>query len=328
MNIKAVHVKNLKKKRKELGLTQKDVASKAEISESSYKSIETERSTSNYEVLKRIANILELDIFEVIKRNTKVLTFALHKGGCGKTTVASNVIQILANRGYKILAVDADPQKHLNKSFDMSTNEEKNLYKIFSEEDSTIKENIVFSNNKNIDFLLAHHELTMGEIIIASAYQRETIFKRKLQPIVEEGVYDFIIIDTNPSLNFYNFNFLVSADRVIIPLEATPFGVEGLSTFMKFFKQVKYSNPSVDILGIIFTQIDSRESIGSIMIDQVVETFDDVHIFKSIVPRDTNNTKAQGLNTTIVSYAPESRASLSLQKIVDEILSLLEKKEE
>lgn len=321
--IRGINLELIKERRSKKGLTQKDVAEKIGMGLSNYKVLELGRKIPDESTIEALSSILDLSKNEIMQRDTKVITFALHKGGCGKTTMCSGFIQSLVNKGFRILAVDADPQMHLNKSFNLSINQEKNLYNIFSKQDSKLEDNIILTQQENLDFVLGHHELTMVDSIMATLYNRESIFRTKLAPIIDRGIYDFVIIDTNPTLNVYNFNFLTSSDKIIIPVEASPFGVEGISTFMKYYKQVKYANPSVEIAGIVFTRVDSRESISEIMMRMVKETFEDVRIFDTVIPKDTNVQKAQGISTTIVDYDPKSKASVAIDEFTQEVLEIV-----
>ena len=324
MIIKGIDSQLLKDRRKEQGRTQKDIAKAVGVSESSYKFYETGRQIPEYDIIKAIAETLEISVHSVIIRSTKVITFGQNKGGCGKTSICAGVIQVLANKGYKVLAIDGDPQKHLNKSFSLDVNDRRNLYRVMLYENETMEDNTVLTDDPNIDFVQAHHDASMIDLQLMNEYHRETIFKRKLQPIIDKGVYDFVLIDSNPVLSMMNYNLYSASDKIIIPVEPTPFGVEGLDPFMKYFNQVKKTNPQVEILGIVFTMVDSRESISDVMMSYVKKVFEDVRIFTTIIPSDTKVKQAQANDTNVVKYAENSRASKALHNFTEEVLRCLE----
>ena len=169
---------------------------------------------------------------------TKVIAVSNNKGGSGKTTVAGNLAYSLMQQGKKVLLIDADMQINLTRSYDLSKNSEKSLY------DALIKENslqhyIINTKYPNIDFIISDHMLSAIDMELFTKKLRETVFERILRPVKSENSYDYIIIDTCPFLGLLNYNILVASDYVLVPVELSAFGIEGLEPLTNFFEEAR-----------------------------------------------------------------------------------------
>lgn len=304
-------------------LTQQQVAEGANLSVSNYRSIEAGRSTTTKENIAKIAKVLGVKSEKLYRKNTVVIAVGMHKGGAGKTSVVTLLIGALIEMGYKLLVVDGDMQCNLTETFELPEAEDKNLLQVMVK-DQAAKDNIIQTQHKNLDMLASHHEMADIEILLMNrSLQRELLFQRKILPIVTEGVYDFIIVDTGPTLGMMNTNILCASDYVIIPVVPAPYCVKGLPPFYRFIKTIQKVNTQLEIAGIIITNVDMRESISSTMIMMIKAAFIGTKIFETILPTDTKLKQAQDAKELLPSMYPSSRLSQASHEFAKEVLKVV-----
>lgn len=252
--------------------------------------------------------------------NTKIISISNNKGGSGKTTLSSNLGFALSNIGKKVLLIDADMQMNLTRSYDMQKNEDISLYKALKLED-TLDKYISKTNYENVDIIISDYMLSAVDMQLINKTDKETILKRMIEPLKSKH-YDYIIIDTCPFLGLLNYNILVSSDYVLIPVELSAFGVEGLEPLSNFIEEVRIFNHNLEILGIVETKVDKRESTTDETRDLLRELFGD-KILSSSIPVDINIKKSQFSGIPICDFSKDSRASLAYQKLAKEVDSLV-----
>ena len=179
---------------------------------------------------------------------TTVIAFANNKGGSGKTTTASNVACAMAKMGKRVLLVDGDMQLNLTLSFfdeetALSFSESgKNIYTAIKAE-RDIAEFIAPTKYEGLDMVPSTSLMSAIEFDLFPKWQRELVLKKCLAPTLARGYYDFVIIDAPPTLGGWVMNVLVASDFVIIPVEASPWGLFGLANMFDFIAQVKNISP-------------------------------------------------------------------------------------
>ena len=264
-------------------------------------------------------------------QRTVVLAVANHKGGSGKTSVAGGLIYTFAKMGYKVLGIDGDTQMNLTRSFNFNRNPKANLMSAINDEKS-IKECIlsgciINTRLENIDFILADHEMASAEMVLFTKIERERVIRKKLQDVVsqtqEEDGYDFIVFDTNPNLGLLNFNILVASDEVIIPVELSIFGIEGLEVLLGFCKEVRQVNPDLNIAGVVLNKVDARKSITHDAIKVIENIFGDI-IFETQIRTDTKVEQAQWEKLPLHEFNEKSRANQEIQELAKEVLKVVQ----
>ncbi|MBF8984833.1 AAA family ATPase [Lutibacter sp. B2] len=313
----------IREKRIELDFTQKYLSELTGISLSLIKVIETGRSETNYENVVKIAETLKIDIEEIfIKgfRNTKVIAVANNKGGCGKTSVVSSLSYTITevDKDAKILVIDSDMQMNLTRSYGLDRNLDKNLNTALVNEES-LTNFITPTEYENIDIIISDLQLSTIDMLLFTKKLRESVFKRLLQPILEQGLYDYIIIDTNPTLGLLNFNILNACDYVLVPVELTAFGIQGLEILTEYFDEVRTINNKLGIIGVLRTKVDKRENITQEADDLLVEVFGDI-LFESFIPTDANVKKAQWNSVPLNLYSKNSRAAKQYKSLAKEVI--------
>ena len=225
-------------------------------------------------------------------------------------------------QGKKVLLIDADMQINLTRSYDLSKNSEKSLY------DALIKENslqhyIINTKYPNIDFIISDHMLSAIDMELFTKKLRETVFERILRPVKSENSYDYIIIDTCPFLGLLNYNILVASDYVLVPVELSAFGIEGLEPLTNFFEEARLINTNLQFLGIIETKVDLRESTNDVTREILRDLFKD-KVLNSYIPIDINIKKSQFAGEPLSVFTSGSRAAIAYEDLAKEVISLVE----
>lgn len=253
-----------------------------------------------------------------------IISISIHKGGSGKSSVCSNLAYSLAQMGYRILAIDTDSQMNLSHSFDLYSNE-KNFYKAFVNKEP-ITNHIIKTRYENIDFVVGDVALATIEKIMPSMYMGEYRASEILKPITEETstefVYDFILIDQNPSLGMLNTSLLHASDEILIPIEPSAFGIEGLDVFLEHYRSIKEYHKSLEILGIVFNKVDKRENLSQDTLLVVKNVFGD-HLLKTQILVDSNIKNAQWSNMPLAVYNKNSRAVENFNDLAREVVQIV-----
>lgn len=276
---------------------------------------------------------------------TIVMAVANHKGGSGKTSIAGGIIWALSLLGYKVLAIDGDMQMNLSKSFGLDIEPVRNLHNAIQSRNKSQEkyesmadigkdaddnynplDYIVKTEYKNIDFIPSHPNMASMELVLSQPlFERELQVKHVIDKIKETNEYDFIVFDTNPSLGMLNFNILVASDELIVPVECTAFGVEGLGNIIEFFGNIKRANKNLNMAGVVLHAVDRREKVTTDAIEIVKTAFGD-YLFKTEIGLDTNVKQAQMNSQPVGLYKPNSRAAVQYSNLTKEVLEIVLKR--
>lgn len=256
---------------------------------------------------------------------TKVIAFANNKGGSGKTTTCSNVACALALDGKKVLMIDGDMQLNLTISY---FDEEKalsfaeggkNIYSAIKD-GKDLSSCIAETEYEGLDLVPSSSLMSGIEFELFSKWQRETVFKKILEPVRARGYYDYILIDAPPTLGGWVMNVLCASDYLIIPVEASPWGLFGLANMFEFTAQVKEISPKLEILGIAVTKADERKKYFK----QTLETLkcmDGVRLFDTYVRVDSTIEWSQDNSVPVVAFKKSSRSAQEYTMLTKEIES-------
>lgn len=317
-----VKFEKIRKRRMEIDMTQQELAEQTGINISVIKAQETGRSDTTYENLKKIADYLKMDIDEIYiedYRETKVIAVANNKGGSGKTSVVASLGYSLAEMDKKVLLIDSDMQMNLSYTYNFERDHQ-NLNTAIIQEDDLIHY-INKTEYENIDIIISDFEMATIEMTLFTKTLRETVFKRMLNTILDRGIYDYILIDTNPTLGILNFNILSATDYVIVPVEMSAFGILGLEVLMKFINQAQDINEKLELAGVLRTKVDKRESITNEAEEVLLDVFGR-KIFDSYISIDTNVKKSQWERVPLSIFNDKSRASRQYKSFTRELLRI------
>ena len=255
---------------------------------------------------------------------TKVISFANNKGGSGKSTTCSSVGYALAEQGKKVLLIDGDMQMNLTLSYFPEekaleiAKSGKNLYEAIKEQ-KPLGEYVMKTAYKNIDVVPSSTLMSGIEYELFSKWQREFILKKLLKEIVESGVYDFVLIDAPPTLGCWVMNILIASDYVILPVEASPWGLFGLANMFDFLNEVKQITPELSVAGIVVTKVDTRKNYFKQTME-ILHDLEGIHVFDSIIRVDSSIEWSQDNSAPVVEYKKSSRSAKEYTQLAEEVM--------
>lgn len=250
----------------------------------------------------------------------KIITVCNQKGGTGKTTSAINIAVFLAVAGKKVMLIDLDPQANATSGSGVNKhNVVKSTYHVLLEE-LDIKDVLQASAVPNLFIAPSNLDLTGAEVELVGSLGREYRLKRALEKIKNE--FDFIIIDSPPSLGLLTINGLCAADSVLVPVQCEYYALEGLTQLHNTIKLVRDNiNPRLAIEGVLLTMADFRTNLTKEVIQEVRNHFKD-KVYNTVIPRNIRLTEAPSFGKPIFLYDKDSLGAQKYQELCREILGL------
>jgi chromosome partitioning protein len=253
---------------------------------------------------------------EVATKHAEVIAFANQKGGVAKTTTTLNLAVAFAETGHRVLCIDLDPQGNLTMSQGIDPDKvEKSLYDVLVN-DMPISEII---QHREIDIAVASIDLAGAEIAMSTKIGRERSLEKALREVA--GDYDFICIDTPPSLGLLTINALTAATKVIVPVQCEYLSMRGLVQLQNTLKMIQENlNPDVRIEGILPTMLDSRTVHAKEAVEILEENFGDL-VFKSRIKKAIKFAEAPVKGASVLKYDSESSAASYYRDLAKEVLA-------
>ena len=256
---------------------------------------------------------------------TVTICFTNNKGGSGKSTTCSNLGAAMARAGKKVLLVDGDMQLNLSLAFFSEdwvlehAQGENNLYHAIGKQ-ADLTDYIVHTPYENLDLVPSSTLMSSIEYELFTKWQREFILRKCLQKVKDSGVYDYILIDAPPTLGGWVMNILCASDKVIIPVEASPWGMFGLANMFEFLNEVKQISPELEVAGIAVTKVDTRKNYFK----QTMETLhqlESIYVFEHVIRVDSSVEWSQDNSVPVVEYKKSSRSAKEYTELAEEVMN-------
>jgi chromosome partitioning protein len=247
-----------------------------------------------------------------------IITIANQKGGVGKTTTSINVSAALAFLGYKTILVDMDPQCNSTVSFMDHRNLNDSVFDLLENNELELEDVIQPTNINNLFLLPSSIALAKLESKLIGEIDSHFRLKDKIDSFKYK--YDYIIIDTPPTLGLITINSLVAATHLLIPIQSSYFALEGTDDLLETFEKVRSrSNPDLALLGVVVTMHDKRTVIAKDSVAHIKKLFGD-KVFKTIISRNVRLEESPAYKESIFTFAPDSKGAEEYQKLAKEIV--------
>ena len=253
----------------------------------------------------------------------KIYMIGAMKGGVGKSVSVFNLAYSLQKRGKRVLAVDFDPQANLTTCFgaeDVDVAIGDLMMAVIEDEELPEREAYIWERN-GVDFIPSSIQLSAVEAKLRLEMGTEKMLAMILEPL--KGDYDYILVDTSPSLGALNINAMAAADEVIVTVNPQLLAVMGLGDFVRSVKKIKSRlNEKLNVAGILLTMCDARTILCKTITEQVAETFQgQIRIFESKIPNTVKVGESVYYSEPLIEYAPDSNACRAYNKLAGEVIA-------
>lgn len=248
---------------------------------------------------------------------TTVISVTNQKGGVGKTTSSVNIAYCLSKMGKRTLLIDFDPQGNATSGLGIDKQSLEYTMTDVILEAKTLAEVIVPTDHKNLFVAPATPHLANTEVDLAGANRR---FSRLKNAIDTTSGYDFVIIDSPPSLSLLTVNGLIAARYVLLPVQAEFYALEGLGQLLETMKLIrKNMNPTLDLIGVLPTMVDGRTSLSGQVHEEIKKHFPG-KVFKTVIPRNIRLAEAPSHGLPIGAYDRFSKGAKAYKSVAKEVL--------
>jgi len=248
-----------------------------------------------------------------------ILAIANQKGGVGKTTTAFNLSSALALIGKNTLLVDIDPQAHSTVSIvNNSSKYDKSIYDVLVDSDVKIRDIIIKTSVPGLEIAISKIAMAKLEPILLGEIDGHFRLRDVIEPIKKR--YEFIVIDTPPTLGLITLNALVAATHILIPIQSSYLSLEGtddlLETVIKIRKNV---NPNLQVLGVLITLHDRRTNISRDAVERIKRVFGK-KVFRTMISKSVKLEESPAYRESIFTYAPDSVGAMQYKKLAQEVI--------
>ena len=255
----------------------------------------------------------------------KILVIANQKGGVAKTTTAVNLSAYLGEMGKKVLLIDLDPQANATSGIGINKEEvKKSIYNAIIGNDN-IDSIIIQSPTKGVWVAPANLALVGAEVELVNTEHRESKLAEAIKDIISINQYEYIIIDTPPSLGLLTLNAFTVAHSVLIPMQCEYYALEGLAQLYKTIQLVRQkTNPGLYIEGLLFSMVDPRVNLTMQVMQEVKNILKD-KVYETVIPRNIRLAEAPSFGKSILDYDKHSKGAQAYEQLAKEFLTRSER---
>jgi chromosome partitioning protein len=248
-----------------------------------------------------------------------IISIANQKGGVGKTTTAINLSAALALAGKKVLLIDLDPQANSSLSFLDHSAIDHSIYELLTEPNSNGAEYVKRTGIERLDVLPSKISLAKFESKVIGEFDAPFRLKDRIEPLVR--IYDYVVIDTPPTLGLITVNALVASNYLIVPIQPSYFALEGTDDLLETVEKVRARpNPNLQVLGVVITLLDKRTTLAKDIHEQIKQLFGE-KVFSTVISKSVRLEESPAYKESIFTFAPASSGAVEYSNLCAEVLS-------